>query len=135
MTLQKGFHRHRRLLTVQMKLHAMFHKSNCTVNILNDVFLSVFLGDTEIDTTRGSFVRFCIGWFCLSVKRFLCCIKYFKYLYSIHYVSVWSLIRTDCLVSFVHKCQNSSYPEKFFILQSSGSRNIYNISAAKNTRR
>lgn len=102
MILQKGFHRHRRLLTVQMKLHAMFHKSNCTVNILNDVFVSVFWVILRLIRLGGSFVRFCIGWFCLSDERFLCCIKYFKYLYSIHYVSVWSLIHTYLLSGFFY---------------------------------
>lgn len=59
------------------------HESNLCCQHLKLCLCTFFLVDTEIDTDLGGgclFLRFCKGWFCLSVKRFLCCIKYFKYL-------------------------------------------------------
>lgn len=71
------------------KLHAMFHKSTVLSTFANMSLYLFFWLILRLIESRGSFVIFCNGWFCLSVKRFLCCIKYFKYLYWIHYVSVW----------------------------------------------
>lgn len=99
---KKGFHRNKRLLTVQWICMQCFTSWSILLTF-DYIFVLFFWFIPRLIDSRGIF---CKWLFCLSVQRFLCCINILNiYNNSMMCFSGLSNAPAYCMISFFHKYQ------------------------------